>query len=1019
MSTDPRTPVRHRLADSSRGVRGADLARLSLTAVLILLSAWLLVALLSSPRPDPKGMGTRTVFQPARTADPATALQALDTQLRGHGPSTSLTPDGAYWMLVELTVPAGQPHVLEIRHLRARSASFLMVGAEAVGSAALADAAALPWRHGKGGVVVDVPVSESGKVRLLASIDPLVPGVLRVLAWDAGHFATSASVFDRMGGVLMGACAVLALTMGLLAWRNRDTVAMLFGLTVLLMLRVAAFNHGWDLYWLGVEFPGALQAIVIRATLPLCAVVQAVLFSQLFRAELRSLRSARAFPLAIAGFALLALASPWIEHDVFLRTFWMAMPFGGGYMLYLLARVVPRTTDRGARLYALALVVTLCGMVAELGFLAGLWTTTVSASLFGAVLGAALNSAAIAERIYADRAAAAAAQARELVALKAKEDAYQETPIPLYEFSGDGRLRHWNVAFERMFDGGAGTPMIDAPWERFFGNVLPLARLAADGDRVQIDDLALPVLSHGERHVAVRCHREGDVLRGSIEDVTDRVLARRALQRMIDHDQLTGTLNLNGLRSLFEDDTASSGALFDRPDVDRTPSGGAPIPRSATVAGRVVALIDIVRFDAINELFGREAGDAVLRTLASRLEAALQPDEALARLGADTFVLVLPPQLTEQASERVHMVAGSAVADPVSFEGKAIATAVCVGMVPMRDAMSLEEAIGASQRAVERAKIQRGTGLVSVAFEKEDALVDYLRGKALVGRLARRLPEEDLFQVMQPIIELKRPDGTFSCEALVRMRDVNGDTISPARFIPAAERNGLMSAIDRWMLEQSCRWLQDHLPRLTMLDYVTVNLSGASLNDMQFHADVRAILTEHAGVASRLCFEITETVALVDPEWTTRFTDQLRSRGARVALDDFGAGYSSFGYLRSIPAQILKIDGAIIQRIATDSASLSILRSIRDIAADLGMRCVAEYAFDFATVRALRELDIDYGQGFALARPTDPSHLLDIAGGTELIQDVEVARYLQRAAGMDFTAGAARPKRRATARTRG
>jgi EAL domain-containing protein (putative c-di-GMP-specific phosphodiesterase class I) len=293
---------------------------------------------------------------------------------------------------------------------------------------------------------------------------------------------------------------------------------------------------------------------------------------------------------------------------------------------------------------------------------------------------------------------------------------------------------------------------------------------------------------------------------------------------------------------------------------------------------------------------------------------------------------------------------------------------------------------------------------VTLAVETEESLGEYLSEKRLLGRIADRLPTENFFQVMQPIINIRDPQGRFSAEALIRMRSDTGEIIPPGRFIAATERNGMMPEIDRWTLKTACEWLREHRGQLAGLEYLTINVSGVSLNDIQFHADTRAILADYPTEAKKLCFEITESIAVSDIEATNRFTNQLRSMGARVALDDFGAGYTSFGYLRTLPAEIVKIDGEIIKSVSTDAASTSILRAIRDIATDLGMRCVAEFVTDFETLRALRELDIDFGQGYALCRPVDPMRLLGAKGGIDLVSDHEVLRYLTVNAGRSFTA---------------
>lgn len=971
------------------------LARSACTLALVAASALLLTSLLSANYVRQAAVQNRLAFSPnsvAATHDDA--ARTLLSQLNTRGNSLSLTPDSNYWILLDATLTDQGQHTVEIRHMRAHSAVFRAyrkdphLGIVGVGEADL------EWRHEKGGVVVDVPEigSENGLL-LVGKIDPFYPAVLKNFVWDSAAYRQTADSFNRIGGVLTGACTVLALTMGLLAWRNRDVVALLFGLTVILMLRVAAVNHGWDLYWSGWESRASLQAITLRMSLPLYAVVQGILFLKLFDTALKSVKTARLFPWVLAGFGALALASPWAPHDKFLKVFWIWAPIGAIHLTYLLIRVLPGTRDRAARLYALAVMITMLGMFAEIAYAAGIWTTTISTSLLGAVLGAALNSAAIAERMYQDRATAIASQGRELEALRKQELAFQENPVPLFEYSKHNVLKHSNVAFNTMF-GIRPHDLADPsqiPWEDGFGPTIQFANLWARETHGTFEAVQLPSLGP-QRYADVHWIRDQLTVRGSVIDVTEQVLARSALQRLVDHDQLTQTLNVRGLQS----------------ELSAVRSG-------FKEQNHCLVIFDIVRFDSINELFGREAGDAVLRTFASRLNTQIESPELLARLAADTFLILLPGKDTDRAMFRARELGQECIGGPIDYEGKAIVASVCIGVVPLTSDMSLEEGIGACQRILLRAKRQR-TGAVSIAKEQDDTLAEYLREKALVGKLAGRLPVDQLYQVVQPIINLREPEGKFCAETLIRMRDSDGIEVPAAKFIPAAERNGMMSEIDRWMLEQTCIWLQENREKIPGLEYLTINTSGASLNDLKFHTDVRAILSEHSTISKYLCFEITESVALADPEWTHRFTDQLRSRGCSVALDDFGAGYTSFNYLKSIPAQTLKIDGAIVQSIANDVGANSILRAIRDLSADLGMRCVAEFASDYPIVRALRELEIDFGQGYALSKPILPEQLVGCQNGLALIPDLEVAGYLARTSGMRFNVGG--KKARSTSSTK-
>jgi EAL domain-containing protein (putative c-di-GMP-specific phosphodiesterase class I) len=174
-----------------------------------------------------------------------------------------------------------------------------------------------------------------------------------------------------------------------------------------------------------------------------------------------------------------------------------------------------------------------------------------------------------------------------------------------------------------------------------------------------------------------------------------------------------------------------------------------------------------------------------------------------------------------------------------------------------------------------------------------------------------------------------------------------------------------------------------------------MNLSGASLNDERFVQDTFEMLEKNRHAASMLCLEITESVALHDLENTRRFIDQVRSCGVRIALDDFGAGYTSFSYLKDLPADVLKIDGSFIVNMNAHPANIAIVEAIVSLATNLGMKTIAEWAEDNATVQTLVEIGVDYVQGFAIARPQTPERILGASSAASFIQDADLQSYVQ------------------------
>ena len=276
----------------------------------------------------------------------------------------------------------------------------------------------------------------------------------------------------------------------------------------------------------------------------------------------------------------------------------------------------------------------------------------------------------------------------------------------------------------------------------------------------------------------------------------------------------------------------------------------------------------------------------------------------------------------------------------------------------------------------------------AVAFQQHEAELK------LITLLSTSTATDGLYLEMQPIMSLTAPHESLNFEVLLRMRDPDGNVVPTDRLIAAGESSGRMGMIDRWVLSTTLAWLNTHYTQLKHTKFVCMNLSGASLNDEKFLQDVYALLEKNLPIVGQLCLEITESVALHDLENTRRFVDKVRGYGAKVALDDFGAGYTSFSYLKEFTADLLKIDGSFIVNMNQHPANIAIVEAIVNLAKNLGMKVIAEWAEDNATVQTLTEIGVDYVQGYAVARPQHPDKMLSAKSSASFIQDDELTQYV-------------------------
>jgi len=265
----------------------------------------------------------------------------------------------------------------------------------------------------------------------------------------------------------------------------------------------------------------------------------------------------------------------------------------------------------------------------------------------------------------------------------------------------------------------------------------------------------------------------------------------------------------------------------------------------------------------------------------------------------------------------------------------------------------------------------------------------------LIAALERGETPDGLFLVMQPEISLTSPFDSLNFEVLLRLRKTNGEVLPAGLIIEAAETHGKTAIIDRWVVTTTIDWLETHAQSLANTRFVGVNLSGGSLNDEAFTAELFALFEQHPVAMSMICIEITETVALTDMRNMQRFIDRVRSIGAKVGLDDFGAGYSSFGYLKGLSVDALKLDGSLVRDAAHSPSGMAIVEAIAGLVNSLGMKSIGEFAENLATIKVLAAAGVDYAQGYAISKPVMPERILAARSGAEFIEDPEIMAFVR------------------------
>lgn len=432
-------------------------------------------------------------------------------------------------------------------------------------------------------------------------------------------------------------------------------------------------------------------------------------------------------------------------------------------------------------------------------------------------------------------------------------------------------------------------------------------------------------------------------------DVTEQRALAREVDRKSAFDELTGLHNrsefeqrLNQLVPLARDDRASHGLLY----------------------------IDLDDFKIINDSCGHSAGDRLIKQVARLLKRCLDAGDFIARTGGDEFVVILEQcsskRLTEVASEMVSELRNFRFAE----SEQRFRVGASIGAVIIDVAWeSAEQVLQAADAACYSAK-EAGRGRVHL-WEQEDALLQARRADIRWATRLEQAMEYDHFELWAQRIDALSPSdeqGAYA-EVLIRLREPDGRMVSPALFMGAAERFHLATRIDQQVLYRTVGWLAAHSQEWDVAT-LAVNLSGNSVSDPTFRVFALSLFASiDPSVRERLCLEITETVAVSNLDEAAEFVREVRAMGVRVALDDFGAGAATFGYLKAIPVDVIKIDGQFIRDLLDDPLDAATVRCFADIAKVVGVKTVAEFVETEEIADTLREMGIDYIQGFLRHKP--------------------------------------------------
>nr|WP_282452599.1 EAL domain-containing protein [Lysobacter sp. CAU 1642] len=477
-------------------------------------------------------------------------------------------------------------------------------------------------------------------------------------------------------------------------------------------------------------------------------------------------------------------------------------------------------------------------------------------------------------------------------------------------FAGDVAIDHWELRRQ----GAAGTTC----WVREAGR------------RIELDDVVCVLIVS--------------------QDISAQHELSEELEHRATHDQLTNLINRYEFSRLVDE------------AIRRARLGE---------ADSCICFLDLDQFKVVNDVCGHMAGDELLKQIADCFRERLRRGDHLARIGGDEFGLLLEGCSVERAVQIIDGLRSELSARRFTWDDRFFEVGLSAGVAGIESGtVDVQQCLSRADSACFTAK-EQGRNRTVIYREGDAASTAMLGEMQWVDRVNAAADRDDMFVLhLQRIARVDVPDeAALKGEVLVRMIGEGGQLVPPGQFIPAAERYNIAYKIDHWVLRRVIATLRRFHGVLPTNTLISINLSAQTISTPQHMDELLEILGSHLDLCHQLCFEITETAAMLNFSVALNFMKEIRSLGCQLALDDFGSGFSSFGYLRRMPVDYLKIDGMFMRELTTSRLDQALVSSIGNIAATLGIGTVAEFVDSQAGLDCLRTLGIDYAQGYFVALP--------------------------------------------------
>lgn len=456
------------------------------------------------------------------------------------------------------------------------------------------------------------------------------------------------------------------------------------------------------------------------------------------------------------------------------------------------------------------------------------------------------------------------------------------------------------------------------------------------GDSYSIEDSAAPIID-----------KEGTIVGAVVvfHDATEQRNLQKKLEWQASHDSLTQLKN----RQAFEN------------QLDALIAENLPKQELSNI----LIYIDLDQFKVVNDTVGHTAGDQLLRQVSQVIRNSLDPQAFLARIGGDEFAVLLQSTSIEQAEQVAQKLLDAIATQRFFWEAKAFEIGASMGIAEILPNLNRTAVLSRADIACYLAK-DKGRNRIQTYVDNDATDEAGLQILERLNELKEALNDKRLVLFGQILEPLQGQQELRHLEVLVRMQTALGKIVPPNQFLPAAERFNLMPQVDAYVIAQSFNWMENHCHKV---DLININISGQSLADKNFNDQLIKTLEANQKFVHKICFEITETVAITQIADAIEFLNRVKSFGCKLALDDFGAGFSSFSWLKNLPVDFVKIDGSFVKDVTSDPIDAAMVRAIKEISDHMEIQTIAEFVENQEIANWLIDTGIDYAQGFHYFRP--------------------------------------------------